>query len=248
MKDLLVLLTNDDGIEAAGLCRLADAFRSLGRVVVVAPHEERSGVGHGLTMRQPLRIIEKGRDRYGVTGTPVDCVIFALRELLSNPPDLMISGINNGANLGDDVQYSGTVAAAREACFRGIPAIAASLAARSKKPRFDWAARVVRELVGELFPDAFSEGTFLNVNIPEGKPKSYRFTRQGARLPALSIRAREDRRGNRHYWIDRDEKEWLVEADTDYRSVSEGAVSITPLQRDQTDYRALRGLGKRGDR
>lgn len=239
MKKKLVLLTNDDGSEARGLQSLKEAVESLGKVVVVAPSEERSGVGHGLTIRQPLRVTDLGKDLYSLTGTPVDCVIFALRKLLNEPPDLIISGINHGANLGDDVHYSGTVAAAREAALYGIPAIAASLVSQSVSPDFEWASRLIRELVSELYPDRIPPGTYLNINIPEGKPCNYRFTRQGSRRVRTNIVETSNPQGRKHYWIDQDRSEWIVEADTDYQAIREGVVSVTPMQHDHTDYRTL---------
>ena len=239
MKTDLILLTNDDGAHARGLLSLREALQPLGKVVVVAPSEEQSGVGHGLTIRKPLRVTELAKDLYSLTGTPVDCVIFAVRKLLGEAPGLVISGINHGANLGDDVHYSGTVAAAREAAFYGIPSIAASLVCQSSSPSFQWASLLVRELVGELYPDRIPEGTYLNVNIPEGKPVNYRFTRQGSRRVTTTITESSGKRGRKHYWIDQDRSEWVIEADTDYFAIREGAVSVTPMHRDHTDYRSL---------
>ncbi len=239
MKDSVILLTNDDGANARGLLSLRKALQPLGRVVVVAPNEERSGVGHGLTMRQPLRVTEMAKDLYALSGTPVDCIIYAVRKLLSEPPGLVISGINHGANLGDDVHYSGTVAAAREAAFYEIPSMAASLVCQSSSPSFKWASQLVRELVGELYPDRIPQGTYLNVNIPEGKPVNYRFTRQGSRRVTTTITESSGRGGRSYYWIDQDRSEWVIEADTDYFAIREGAVSVTPMHRDHTDYRTL---------
>jgi 5'-nucleotidase len=240
MKDRnpLILLTNDDGAEAEGLLALKREMSTLGMVVVVAPDEERSAVSQALTIRHPIRIHERSRNHYAVTGTPADCVLFALRKLLTRLPDLVVSGINHGPNLGDDIIYSGTVAGAREAALHQVPAIAFSLVTEQEAPNFVPAAQFACRLVQEL--DPISPGTFLNVNIPEGEFMDYRFTRQGSKVVAGSIEEKKDPRGRKYYWIGRDESEWLVESDTDYQALRRGFVSVTPLQRDQTDYRVLR--------
>ncbi len=242
MKDLLILATNDDGVEALGLRTMAEELKPLGKVVVVAPYDERSAVSHGLTIHQPLRLFERQRNYYALTGTPVDCVLFALRKLLPRLPDLIVSGINHGANLGDDVHYSGTVAGAREGALYGIPSIATSLVTVGSSPDFKRAAKYLKRLVLEFYPERIPPGTFLNVNVPEGNPNRYRLTRQGTKLVTSSIEEKRDPRGRKYFWIGRDDSEWVIEADTDYQAIQDGAVSITPLQRDQTDYRALKNL------
>lgn len=243
LSDALILLTNDDGLDSDGLKSLKQELGSLAKLYVVAPYEERSGVSHGLTIHQPIRLLEVSRNCYALTGTPADCVIFAIRKLLPRAPDLVISGINNGANLGDDILYSGTVAAAREAALHRIPALAISLVTRQSQPEFESAARFSRRLLENLFPQRIPPGTFLNVNIPEGEPREYRFTRQGTRLSMSSIEEKQDPRGRTYYWIGKGSSEWLIEADTDYQAIREQAVSVTPLQRDQTDYRTLKRFG-----
>lgn len=237
----LILLTNDDGIEARGLKVLQESLRSLGRVVTVAPSEERSASGHGLTIHHPIRITPLREDYYSVSGTPVDCVIFAFRKILSRLPDLVVSGINHGPNLGDDVHYSGTVAAAREAAFYQIPALAVSLVSRDKDD-YSNAGAFTSRLIREFHPWGWPGGTFLNVNIPGGSPVGYRVTRQGSKRIASHIEEKEDPRGRAYYWIGQDPSVWQVEAETDYQAISDGFVSVTPLQRDQTDYRSLRAF------
>jgi len=237
----LILLTNDDGVGAEGLLTLKRHLAELGRVVVVAPYEERSGVSHGLTIHFPLRQVEISRDHYALTGTPADCVLFAVRKLLPRPPDLVVSGINHGPNLGDDILYSGTVAGAREAALHELPAFAVSLVTgRNSNQGFEAAAKFTCTLIQELLPNWVSKGTYLNVNIPAGEPREYRFTRQGTKRVISHIEEKKDPRGRTYYWIGPDESEWLVEADTDYEAIQEGVVSITPLHRDQTDYRSLK--------
>jgi 5'-nucleotidase len=236
-----ILLTNDDGTDAPGLLAVKKELENLGDVVVVAPYEERSGVSHGVTIHYPIRVIEVGRDHYALTGTPADCVIFAVRKLLPELPDLVVSGINRGANLGDDILYSGTVAGAREAALQRVPALAVSLVTHKEDPDFGPAAAFTCRLIRTVFPDMIPPGGFLNINIPTGQPTEYRFTRQGSKMTASSIEEKSDPRGRKYFWIGRDESEWLIEADTDYQAIRDEVVSITPLHRDQTDYRSLRG-------
>ena len=243
-KDLLVLLTNDDGGRAPGLQSLKQEMETTARVVTVAPDEERSAASHALTIHDPIRVMEVSENDYMLTGTPVDCVIFALRKLMPQSPDLVISGINSGPNLGDDILYSGTVAAAREAALYGIPAVAVSLVAKGEDLDYGPAACFIRDLVKEFYPDRTPRGTALNVNIPPGKPGAYRFTRQGSKRTWSSIEEKRDPRGRRYFWIGRDESEVRLEADTDYQAINDGVVSITPLQHDQTDYRTLQLLGE----
>lgn len=239
---LNILVTNDDGAQARGLVALKETLAEFGSVIVVAPYDERSAVSHGLTLHHPIRTIEIEKNHYALTGTPADCVLFALRQILPRPPDLVVSGINHGANLGDDILYSGTVAGAREASLNGIPSIAISLVAGKTTKNFEPAAAFARLLIQELFPERIPPGTFLNVNVPEGDPETYRFTRQGSKRAASTIHEKTDPQGRTYYWIGPDESEWIVEADTDYQAIQEGVVSVTPLHRDQTDYRGLRSL------
>lgn len=243
-EKLLVLLTNDDGVESNGLLMLEEELAPLGTLVVVAPVEERSGVSHALTIHHPIRVREIAENHYSLTGTPVDCVLFAVQRLLPRLPDLVVSGINCGPNLGDDILYSGTVAAAREAALYRIPSLAVSLVTRGETPDYRLAAGFVHRLVREFYPERMPQGSFLNVNIPEGSVREYRFTRQGSKLVASSIQEKSDPRGRTYYWIGPDESEWVIESDTDYQAIKDHVVSITPLQRDQTDYRTLRWYNK----
>ncbi|RPI19092.1 MAG: 5'/3'-nucleotidase SurE [Acidobacteria bacterium] len=241
-SDRLVLLTNDDGFGSRGLVALEEALRSLVNVVVVAPYEEKSAVSHGVTIHHPLRLVEMGEDRYALTGTPADCVIFALTKLLPRTPNLVISGINAGPNLGDDIHYSGTVAGAREASFHLIPSIAVSLVSLRDGADFEPAAAIARQLVEEMSPEMMPAGTFWNVNVPAGKLCGFKFTRQGSRLSWGNVEEKEDPRGRKYYWIGRDDAQWSPQPDTDYQAVEDHLVSITPLQHDHTDYRSLRQL------
>ncbi len=241
-RDSLVLLTNDDGFGSSGLVALEEALRPVCSIVVVAPYEEKSAVSHGVTIHNPLRLVEMGPDRYALTGTPADCVIFALTKLLPKTPNLVISGINSGPNLGDDIHYSGTVAGAREASFHQIPSIAVSLVSFDSGADYQPAAAIVRQLVEEMSPSTMAPGTFWNVNVPTGKIRGLKFTRQGSRLSWGRIEEKEDPRGRKYYWIGRDDAEWMPQPDTDYQAVRDHLVSITPLQHDHTDYRSLKQL------
>ncbi len=243
-----ILLTNDDGIEAEGLKILEGALSGLARVIVVAPDEERSAVSHGLTLRAALNLKEISPDHYILNGTPADCVISALRHLFPVFPDLVISGINHGANLGDDIMYSGTVAAAREASRHGIPAMAVSQAYDNSPIRFKEGSVFIRDLVAAMLRNGLGGELCLNVNFPMRKIKGMKITRQGCsenvpHFNALDYRADYNavpfspggECSKSDFWSDR-------------RAIMEHYVSITPLQRDQTDYTAVQSLLRDSDK
>ncbi len=237
-----ILLTNDDGIEAEGLKTLEKALKDLVHLVIVAPDQERSAVGHGLTLRTKLELREVGTDRYIMNGTPADCVIFALRHLFVQPPNLVISGINHGANLGDDIMYSGTVAAAREATHHGVPSIAVSQAYYDGKAiHFKRGAQFVRGMVEGLLRTGLSGEFCLNVNIPVDKIKGAKITRQGCEeyIPHFNVLDRTDEFGSFPPSPAPGPKAELM---SDHEAIMKGYVSITPLQRDQTDYGAAQSL------
>jgi 5'/3'-nucleotidase len=232
-----ILVTNDDGVRSEGIRALADALRPLGEVIIVAPHAEASAIGHALTLRRPLRIEAFGQGVYAVDGTPADCVNLGLQIVLGGEaPDLVASGINQGYNLGDDVTYSGTVAGALEAALLGIPAIAVSLGEWSEDSDFGPAAAAAAMAAGALLERPLPRRTFLNVNVPPGAPKGYRVTVQGRRNHQTAITARVDPRGRSYYWIDEAQCEWQAHDQSDYLAVSDGLVSITPLQPDLTAH------------
>jgi 5'-nucleotidase len=220
----LILLTNDDGVKAVGLGALRHALEGFGRIFVVAPSEEKSACSHSLTIHHPVRIEETQTDVFAVTGTPVDCVVMAFRQILPRLPDLVISGINHGANLGDDTFYSGTVAGAREAALWGVPAIAVSLVSR-RIDEYENAAHFVSSLVRKV---EIPTGCFLNVNIPEGKPSDFRYTRQGMKRVSSAVEEKQDPRGNEYYWIGLDESELRIEQDADYKAIQGGYISEPP--------------------
>jgi 5'-nucleotidase len=240
---VLILVTNDDGILSPGLHMLAEALRTLGRVVVVAPDRERSAIGHALTLHSPLRAMEQAADRWAVDGTPADCVNLGIHGLLKSAPDLVVSGINKGGNLGDDLTYSGTVAAAMEATLMGVPALAVSLAAeRFAKEDFQWGALWAAKLASMVKKHGLPADTFLNVNVPSGCPHGMRLTRQGKRRYADAVVRNIDPRGRTYYWLGAGELSFHDLEGTDVHAVERGWVSVTPLHLDLTNYAAFERL------
>ena len=237
---MLILLTNDDGIHSAGLQALADEMQSLGRVVVVAPDRERSAVGHALTLHAPLRAEEIQPDRWAVSGTPTDAVSLGVYGLLKEKPKLVISGINKGANMGDDLTYSGTVAAAMEATLMGVPAIAMSLASdKFAYENFKHAATVARQMAETVLEHGLPADTFINVNVPDSPPLGVRLTRQGKRVYEDAVVQKNDPRGRTYYWIGAGELGFQDLDGTDFQAVQNGYVSVTPLHLDLTNYAAM---------
>jgi len=242
----LILVTNDDGVNAPGLVALQDAMRSLGRVVVVAPLRDNSAVSHSLTMDRPLRVLEKGEDVYAIDGTPTDCVTIAVEKILTEKPALVASGINPGANLGDDISYSGTVSAAIEATMLGIPAFAVSLAG-SDVFCYQAAAKHAEMVGRSILQRGLPRDTLLNVNVPAGEAtaiQGVRFTRQGRRVYEGAIKETSDPWGRKHYWIGGGTPLWDSGDDADANVLLAGFVSVTPLHLDLTNHDALACLRK----
>ena len=240
-----ILVTNDDGIHSQGIIALAEALRQVGDVFVVAPAHEMSAASHSLTLMRPLRI-EKIDDRhYSIDGTPTDCVTLAMNHILKEqPPQLVVSGINKGGNLGDDVTYSGTVAGALEASIHGLPGIAVSLVQRVDFD-FSHAAELAVELARRVLGDGLPRGTLLNVNVPPGPVRGIRVTRQGTKIIKPTIIEGIDPRQRKYYWIGEESLTWNEEPGTDYEALRHGLVSITPLRNDLTDYNTLSELQAR---
>jgi 5'-nucleotidase len=236
----LILVTNDDGYRSEGIHALAAALKSIGEVTVVAPVEEASAIGHALTLRRPLRL-EMIRDGvYGVDGTPTDCVNVALTQVFrSRPPDLIVSGINKGYNLGDDITYSGTVAGALEGALLGFPSIAVSLRQTRGAYDFSAAARAAAHVAEALLRKPLPARTFLNINVPKGEPRGYRATVQAKRNHVTSVAERHDPKGRPYYWIEEGQNDWEPHDRSDYQAVKDGYVSVTPLQPDLTAHDAL---------
>jgi 5'-nucleotidase len=241
---LNVLLTNDDGVHAAGLAALRDAFVGRGhRVTVVAPDREQSASSHSITLDRPLRIRAFG-DVLAVDGTPTDCVLIAVHGVLRANPDLVVSGINHGPNMGEDVTYSGTVAAAFEAHILGMPAIAASMS-DAVAGDFAGAARFVADLADELGEWSRERRAILNVNFPGGPREAWgeaRITRLGTRRYSDEIIEKSDPRGKKYYWIGGATPTWTGDADTDFAVVHAGGISVTPLHLALTDEEARADL------
>lgn len=239
MAPPLVLITNDDGVHAPGIRALAAALAAVGRVQVVAPDREASACSHSLSLRHPLRAEEIEPGVHAVDGTPADCVNLALARLLAEPPAIVVSGINRGANLADDIFYSGTVGGAREATFFGLPAIAVSLADRTPQdyaPAAAFAARLARIVLQHGLP----ERTLLNVNVPPGKAAKAAITVQGRREHTGAVHEGIDSRSQTYYWIEDEKREqWVRDEMSDIHAVRAGLVSVTPLQTDMTHQGAL---------
>jgi 5'-nucleotidase len=238
-----ILVTNDDGFRSEGIHALATALAPLGEVTIVAPIEEASAIGHALTLRRPLRIEAQADRVYSVDGTPTDCVYLAITHVFNRQlPDLVVSGINKGWNVGDDVTYSGTVAGALEGALLGLPSIAISLAATRKTYDFSHAARFGATVADALLKRPLPARTFVNINVPKGAPKGMRVTVQAKRNHITSVEERHDPKGRAYYWIGEGENEWEPHDRSDYQAVRDGYVSVTPLHPDLTAHDVLREL------
>jgi len=238
---MVILLSNDDGIQSEGLTALEEKLGQAGEIYTVAPDRAQSSMSHALTLHRPLRVHEIAPRRMSVDGTPVDCVKLALTGLLPMRPNLVVSGINKGPNLGDDIIYSGTVSAAIEGALLGIPAIAVSLVT-FKDFDFRAAAEFTAHLVSQIQRRGIPPKTLLNVNVPPVSKedlKGWRLTRMGKRHYSENIVERIDPRGGKYYWIGGDDLGFAQEEGTDCMAIQEGYVSVTPLQVDLTDYKLL---------
>jgi 5'-nucleotidase len=237
-----LLCTNDDGYLAAGLTVLAEAAATLGEVTIVAPDREQSATSHSLTLHHPLRVRRATDGAMVVDGTPTDCVIVAVKELLAQRPDVCLSGINHGSNMGEDVLYSGTVAAAMEATVLGIPSIAVSYASDRPEELVGWRdviARLLRSLLGQ---PTFPADTLLSVNLPGVPPdrvKGVRVTSLGRRRYSESLTRAKDPSGREYFWIGGGTSDWIGSPDSDFRAVQDGYISVTPLHLDLTNYRLI---------
>jgi len=236
-----ILLSNDDGYFAPGLTALAEAVRQIAHIDVVAPERDRSGASNSLTLSRPLRMQRAASGFYYVDGTPTDCVHLAITGLLAQEPDMVIAGINHGANLGDDVIYSGTVAAAMEGRFLGLPAIAVSLVGREGR-HFETAARVALRLLEKLKSHPLPTDTILNVNVPDisyEQLDGFEATRLGHRHKAEPVIKSADPHGNAIYWVGPSGAEADAGPGTDFHAVRQNRVSVTPLHVDLTRHVTL---------
>jgi 5'/3'-nucleotidase len=236
-----ILVTNDDGVHSEGIRALAEALKHLGDITVVAPIQEASAIGHALTLRRPLRIETVHPGVFAVDGTPTDCVNIAITHVIKGNPDLIVSGINKGWNLGDDVTYSGTVSAALEGALLGIPSIAVSTQKRRDNgydfgPSANAAASVAEAVLARPMP----KFTLLNINTPQGPTKGFKVTVQAKRNHITVVDERIDPRHQPYYWIEEGQNDWEPHDRSDYQAVRDGYVSVTPLQPDMTAYDALK--------
>lgn len=245
-----ILLSNDDGIRAEGLRTVREALteaRPDWKITTVAPAGEQSAMSHALTLSRPLRIDEVGERQYAIDGTPTDCVLMAVNSLLQEDrPDVVISGINHGPNMGEDVHYSGTVAAAFEGRLLGLPSFALSLASRSKPLDFRGARDFVSRVLPGWIEEGVAAGTLLNVNIPARAAEDILGIRPcplGSRRYEDTIVRKEDPRGRAYYWLGGHAVEGVEDGESDMVRVREGWITVTPLHVDLTDYERLRSLG-----
>ncbi len=244
-KRPVILVSNDDGIHAEGIKRLASALRRVGSVYVVAPDRERSAASHSLTLHRPLRVLETAKQTYAVDGTPTDCINLAVHGILSVRPDLVVSGINRGINLGEDVSYSGTVSAAMEGTLLNIPSIAVSLEGEYGKEAYDYkpAAAFAAKIARHVLKTGLPKDTLINVNIPQVKNiKGYRITHLGKRFFNDVVVEKLDPRGKKYYWIGGSVDRWEGGKECDFHAMQKGYISITPLHLDLTNYSSLEEL------
>ncbi len=246
METPLILVVNDDGVYAPGIRALREAVEPLGQVVIVAPERDKSAVSHSLTMNRPLKVREIEPDIYTLDGTPTDCVCLALNKILDRQPDLIVSGINPGPNLGDDISYSGTVSAAIEGTMYGVPSLAFSMAGEFASD-FSVAVDVAWKLASMALQFSLPKNTLLNINIPDqpgSTLKGIRFVRQGRRLYKNSIQNINDPWGRLHYWIGGGIAHCCGGKDTDDQAILDGYVSVTPIQLDLTNHEGIDFLKK----
>ncbi len=241
-----ILLSNDDGVQAPGLRALAAALSPLGELWIAAPDRERSATSHAISLHKPLRVRQLGEREFALDGTPTDCVYLALHHLLPGPPDIVVSGINHGPNLGNDVLYSGTVSAAMEGALFGHRAIAVSLCLSEMQggrlaevKDFEVAARFAAGLARTVLERAMPLGVVLNVNVPLGEPRGYKLSRLGYTNWADEVTPRKDPRGKPYYWIGGERLGHDDIADSDNNAVGAGYISVTPIHYDITDYRSF---------
>lgn len=244
----MILVTNDDGISSPGIKVLAKTLASIGDVFVVAPETEQSAVAHALTLHRPLKFEEIKKNTFHINGTPTDCVIIGVTKLLSRKPDIIVSGINNGGNLGDDITYSGTVAAAIEGTLLGVPSIAISLVRssshssmyRMNRARLREAAEFSGRLALMILKKGLPADTLLNVNVPNAPEiTGTRITKQGKMIYDNSIQEITDPRGRKYFWIGGGTPRWGSGENTDFEAIQDGCISITPVHLDMTSYRAM---------
>jgi len=238
-----ILLTNDDGYHSDGIIILEEALQEIGDIYVVAPASEMSGASHSLTLSRPLRIRQIDDRHWTVDGTPTDCVTLALNQILNDDeqPHICASGINHGANLGDDATYSGTIAGALEATILGVSGLAFSLVV-NRNHDFTESAKIAKTVTEKALKEGLPKGTLLNINIPKGVPKGFRITKQGFKDARPVISKHTDPRGKPYYWIGEVREGFHAEGETDFEAIDDGFVSITPMRSDLTNHAVIEEL------
>jgi 5'-nucleotidase len=238
-----ILITNDDGYHSEGIIALENALREIGDVYVVAPASEMSGASHSLTLARPLRIRRIDERHWTVDGTPTDCVTLALNQILppEERPHICVSGINHGANLGDDATYSGTVAGALESTILGVPGLAFSLVV-NRNHDFTESAKIAKKLTEKALSEGLPDGTLLNINVPKGEPKGILVTKQGFKNARPVITEHIDPRGKLYYWIGEVREGFHAGGGTDFEAIEECFVSVTPMRSDLTNHQAIKLL------
>lgn len=239
-----ILITNDDGIHAPGLRALVAALKDLGTVTVVAPSQERSAAAQSLTLRQPIYYDQLAEREYAVEGTPADAMILAFHSLLKEKPDIVVSGINRGGNVGENVYYSGTVGAAMEAAINRVPAVAVSVAYKGREFDFAPAGRFTHSLVPLILREGLPPGVLLNVNIPQDWTGEVRITRQSSKITRNLLQPGTDPRGRRYFWLSEQQITDDIGADTDQAAIRDGEASLTPLVIDQTHAPSVQHLAQ----
>jgi len=229
-----ILITNDDGIHAPGLRALAAALDGLGTITIVAPSQERSAAAQSLTLRQPIYYDQLSEREYAVEGTPADAMILAFHSLLKEKPDIVMSGINRGGNVGENIYYSGTVGAAMEAAINRVPAVAVSVAYKGREFDFAPAGRFARSLVPLILREGLPRDVLLNVNVPQDWTGEVRITRQSSKITRNLLQPGTDPRGRNYFWLSEQQFTEGIEANSDHAAIRDGAASITPLVIDQT--------------
>ena len=237
-----ILITNDDGIHAPGLRALVQAMQDLGTVTVVAPSRERSAAAQSLTLRQPIYCDQIAEREYSIEGPPADAMILAMHKLLPERPDIVVSGINRGGNVGENIYYSGTVGAAMEAAVNRVAAIAVSVAYRGGEFDFAPAAHFTRSLVPLVLREGLPAGVMLNVNVPQDWTGEVRITRQSSKITRNLLQPGTDPRGRHYYWLSEQKLTGEIDPQTDHAAIRDGAASITPLEVDQTHPASLEHL------
>ncbi len=243
MRSKTILVTNDDGITAPGIIALEQSLAQVGEVTVIAPDKEMSATSQSISLHSPIRITKRDDRHYAIGGTPADSVILALYHILPQRPDLVVSGINPGGNMGENVVYSGTVGGAMEAAVHGVPSFAISVASR-KDPDFSAAGAFAARLAAKVLEEGLEPGVCLNVNVPRGEVRGVRMTRQSQKISQNLVLEQKDPRGRPHYWLDETVEVLDVEPDSDLEAVLAGEISVTPLQVDRTHFPSLNHISR----